>query len=214
MLPRPLLIGLVILVVLSLIPPTIIIYMRTAKTDRPRIHLIPDMDNQPKFKAQHANPMFADGRSMRMPVAGTVARGDLRTDHNYFEGKVGETWTEDFPIHVDLAVIKRGQERFGIYCTPCHGVDGRGQGVVSVRADSLQEGTWVPPTNLHDDVIQERPNGHLFNTITHGIRNMPAYGDQIEPKDRWAIIAYVRALQRSQKAGIEDVPPEQRATLK
>jgi mono/diheme cytochrome c family protein len=111
-------------------------------------------------------------------------------------------------------VMKRGQERFGIYCTPCHGMAGAGDGIVNARAERLQEGTWIPPSDLSSDVVRGRPAGHLFNTITNGIRNMPAYGSQIPEDDRWAIVAYVRALQRSQHTSIGDVPPELRGTLR
>jgi len=110
--------------------------------------------------------------------------------------------------------MRRGRERYDIYCAPCHGLDGAGEGIVSVRALDLQEGTWTPPTSYHTKLIRERPAGHLFNTITNGIRNMPAYGDLIEEEDRWAIVAYMRALQLSRNAGIEDVPEERRGTLR
>jgi mono/diheme cytochrome c family protein len=111
-------------------------------------------------------------------------------------------------------MLLRGQERFNIYCSPCHGLTGAGDGLVSRRADALQEGTWVPPLTFHGDQVRGRPVGHLFNTITHGIRNMPAYGAQIPAEDRWAIVAYVRALQRSQNATVADVPPDLRAGLR
>ena len=110
--------------------------------------------------------------------------------------------------------MKRGQQRFGIYCTPCHGVAGNGDGMVAKRATALAQGTWVPPANLNQDYLRVMPVGQIFNTITHGIRNMPAYGPQIPPKDRWAIVMYVRALQRSHKATINDVPATERGSLK
>jgi mono/diheme cytochrome c family protein len=101
-----------------------------------------------------------------------------------------------------------------IYCSPCHGLAGYGDGMVAKRAEELQEGTWTPPSSMHSDLIRVRPAGQLFNTITNGIRNMPAYGQQISVEDRWAIVAYVRALQRSQAATVEDVPRDLRTSLR
>jgi mono/diheme cytochrome c family protein len=118
------------------------------------------------------------------------------------------------PLAVDLGVLQRGRERYDIYCAPCHGLAGYGDGSVAKRAEALQEGTWTPPTSFHTELIRQRPDGHIFNTISNGIRNMPAYGPQIPVADRWAIVAYVRALQRSQNATVDDVPPEIRAQLR
>jgi mono/diheme cytochrome c family protein len=129
-------------------------------------------------------------------------------------GKIGEDWVAAVPIEVDREVLQRGRERYDIYCSPCHGLVGSGDGMVAKRADELQEGTWTPPTSFHSELLRGRPDGHLFNTISNGIRNMPAYGSQISVEDRWAIVAYVRALQRSQNATVEDVPPEIRAQLR
>ncbi|MCG3138023.1 MAG: hypothetical protein HJJLKODD_01879 [Phycisphaerae bacterium] len=204
---------------LLLIPPAIIAKARVSKSTQPRIHLIQDMDNQPKFKTQAYNPLFADHRAMRRPVAGTVARGDLREDSHYYAGKVKREWATTFPMPVTESFLIRGQERYGIYCAPCHGLAGYGNGAVAARADQLQingaEGmNWVPPLSYHEQQVRERPVGHLFNTITNGIRTMPAYGPQIPVDDRWAIVAYVRALQRSQNAKIEDVPTELRDALR
>jgi mono/diheme cytochrome c family protein len=172
------------------------------------------MDNQPKYKAQSRNMMFADRRAMRPPVAGTVARGTTLGDSALTSGKIGEGWVEAIPVEVDGGVLQRGRERYDIYCSPCHGLAGFGDGMVAKRADELLEGTWTPPTSFHTELLRERPDGHLFNTISNGIRNMPAYGPQIEVEDRWAIVAYVRALQRSQNATVDDVPPDIRAQLR
>ena len=129
-------------------------------------------------------------------------------------GKLGESWVEAIPIEIDRSLIERGRQRYDIYCSPCHGLAGFGDGMVARRADELLEGTWTPPTSFHSDLLRERPAGHLFNTITNGIRNMPAYGPQITIEDRWAIVAYVRALQRSQNATVDDVPADIRAQLR
>ena len=172
------------------------------------------MDNQPKFKAQSRNPMFADRRAMRPPVAGAVARGETLGEPALMSGKIGQDWVETIPVEVDRALLNRGHERFDVYCSPCHGLAGFGDGMVAKRADELQEGTWTPPSSFHSDLLRKRAVGHLFNTISNGIRNMPAYGPQIPVEDRWAIVAYVRALQRSQNATVDDVPPDIRAQLR
>mgnify|MGYP000454058439 CR=1 FL=1 len=203
-----------VLVLLTLVPLALIARARAVTSEQPRIHLVPDMDNQPKYRAQAANPMFADGRAMRPRVAGTVRLGDRGEDRVIATGKVGEDWVVAIPVPVTMPLLRRGQERWGIYCAPCHGLAGYGDGMVAKRAEALAEGTWTPPSSLHTDLVRQRPAGHLFNTITNGIRTMPAYGPQIPVADRWAIVAYVRALQRSQNATIEDVPPELRGQLR
>ncbi|MBK8231707.1 MAG: cytochrome c [Candidatus Eisenbacteria bacterium] len=198
---------------LAIIPFALIARARATKFDKPRVHWIPDMDNQAKYKAQSANPIFADGRAMRPAVPGTVARGELRTDTHFYQGVVAGTWATTYPMPVTETVMKRGRERYDIYCAPCHGLDGAGQGVVAVRADRLAQGTWTPPSSYHTEVVRGRPVGHLFNTITNGIRNMPAYGPMLPESDRWAVVAYVRALQRSQNSTLGDVPPDAQGGL-
>ncbi|HOL95262.1 MAG TPA: cytochrome c [bacterium] len=211
--PARIVIGVSIVLVLALLPFLLIAKARVTRSDRPRIHLIQDMDNQPRFKAQQSNPLFADGRAMRPRVPGTVARGEMQSDTRFYQGKDGGEWVTEFPRPLTLPVMERGQKEYAIYCAPCHGLSGYGDGIVAIRADRLQEGTWTAPTSLHSDTVLARPVGHIFNTITHGIRNMPAYGTQIPPEDRWAIVAYVRALQRSQRATLDDVPAEYRTQL-
>lgn len=213
-LPRWVVPSVVVLTVLSFIPLALIARLREMKVPYPRVQIVPDMDKQPKFRAQRANPLFADGRADRPEVAGTVARGHADTDTHFYKGQVNGEWATTFPMPVTMEMMHRGQERFGIYCTPCHGLAGAGDGVVNSRAERLQEGTWTPPSNLASDLVVNRPVGHLYNTITNGIRNMPAYGSQIPPADRWAIVAYVRALQRSQHASVDDVPSELRPSLR
>jgi mono/diheme cytochrome c family protein len=201
---------------LSLVPFAVIARVRTTKSEKPRIHLNPNMDNQVRYANQLANPWFADGRAMRPPVEGTVARGGLELDTHYFRGTVGEAYAEDFPEQVEVghALMDRGRERYGIYCAPCHGLSGYGDGIVARRADALQQGLWIPPASFHAEPAYGRPVGHIFNTITNGIRTMPAYASQIPVEDRWAIVAYVRALQRSQHASLEDVPEDKRSQLR
>lgn len=213
MLPRWIKSILAVLAVLALLPFACIWKARNTLSPEPRIHIIQDMDNQAKYKPQRANPLFADGRADRQPVPGTVARGQLRSDEELNRGIVDGQWAATIPIPLTETFLKRGQQRFDVYCSPCHGLSGYGDGPVAKRADRLQEGTWVPPLSFHSDPVRARPDGHIFNTITNGIRTMPAYGSQIPVEDRWAIVAYVRALERSQRAQIVDVPPEQRANL-
>jgi mono/diheme cytochrome c family protein len=192
----------------ALIPPLLVARARVSTSESPRIHIIPDMDNQEKFKAQSRNDLFRDGRAMRPPVAGTVARDGLEADSHLYRGLVDDKWAETFPMPVTPALLERGRARFNIYCAVCHGLSGYGDGPIAVRAEQLQlqgKATWVPPTSYHEGDPPTRPVGHLFNTITNGIRNMPAYGDQIPPEDRWAIVAYVKALMKSQAARLEDV---------
>ncbi len=206
--PRRLIYALIVVFVAGMIPLALIVKARVSTTTKPRVQVIPDMDSQPKYKAQVANPMFADGRAMRRPVDGTVPRGDLRADDWFYRGRKDGDWAATFPVSVTPELMRRGQERFRIYCSPCHGLSGMGDGMVARRADKLQEGTWVPPSSYHTDVVRGRPVGHIFNTITNGIRTMPPYGPQVPPADRRAIVAYVRALQRSQDARIQDVPAD------
>ncbi len=212
--------GILILIVVAMIPPTLVARARAVRSAKTRIHLIQDMDNQPKFRAQHANPLFADGRAMRPPVAGTVAREQLDTDEHFHLGIFNGEWATTFPAQTPLTLhlVKHGRERFNIYCQPCHGAAGHGDGMVNKRAMELVNlningTTWVQPKSLHESQIREQPIGQVFNTITNGVRNMAGYQSQIPVADRWAIVAYVRALQRSQNARIEDVGVQQRSSL-
>lgn len=199
---------------LSLLPFACVYRARHALSPLPRIHLIQGMDNQPRFKSQQANPLFADLREERPPVAGTISRGRLDEDEALVRGTRDGRYVERFPMRVDAPLLARGRERFDIYCAPCHGLAGYGDGIVAVRAERLQEGTWVPPTSLHDPTVLARPVGHIFNTITNGIRTMPSYGAQIPVADRWAIAAYARALQRSARAGVASLSAEERGALR
>ncbi len=204
--PRPIIYAFIILGSLALIPPVLIARARVVKSSSPPIHVFFDMDNQPRFKAQQTNPLFSDKRAMRPPVEGTVARGSLETDDHFYTGKVDGEFVTEFPMVVTREVVDRGRRMYGIYCAPCHGWDGLGDGPVARRATELEEPAWVPPLSFHADEVRKRPVGHLYNTITNGIRTMPEYGPQIKPEDRWAIVSYVRALQLSQSAPADAVP--------
>ncbi|MBL7961052.1 cytochrome c [bacterium] len=177
-------------------------------SDQPPIHLNPNMDHQPKFKPQSYSNFYENNSTMRIPVAGTVARGNLRGDAAYYTGKDEKgNLTAVSPVKTDLALLKRGQERYDIYCSPCHGATGDGRGIVVQRG-------YLPPPSYHTDVLRKNPDGHFFDVMTNGIRNMASYKNQVSVSDRWAIVAYIRALQRSQNAGMEDVPQEMRKDLK
>jgi mono/diheme cytochrome c family protein len=214
MMPKPLRYLILFVVVLAMLPPALVAQLRAVHSTKPRVHLVQDMDNQPKFRAQQVNPLFADGRAMRPPVAGTVARGRLSEDDHFHRGIVGGQWATTFPaqVPVDMGLLERGRERFDIYCRPCHGAAGFGDGMVNRRAMDLMNlgvngTTWVQPKSLHEQAIREQPIGQIFNSITNGVRNMPPYGSQVAVRDRWAIVAYVRALQRSQNARESDAQP-------
>jgi mono/diheme cytochrome c family protein len=213
--PKGLVYALVVVTCAAVVPVALAVKARHSKSEKPRIHAIQDMDSQPKYKAQRENPIFADGRSDREALPGTVAVGHLNEDDHLFRGRTGEEWARTFPAQIELSeeTIARGKQRYGIFCAPCHGQGGNGDGMVHVRADALG-GSWVPPSNVNQEYLRNMPVGELFNSITNGVRNMPAYGPQIPPEDRWAIILYVRALQRSHNGSINDVPESERGSLK
>jgi mono/diheme cytochrome c family protein len=214
-LPTGIIYALVIATVASAVPFALAAKARYTKSRSTRVHLIQDMDAQPKYKAQRENPVFADGRSTRVPDPETVAVGELHEDDHFYRGMQNGAFARTFPptFRVDEAAMQRGEQRFGIYCTPCHGFGAEGNGMVAKRAEELAQGTWTPPSNLTDERIRDMPVGEIFNTITHGIRNMPAYGPQIPTSDRWAIILYLRALERSHAAKIADLAPAERTGL-
>lgn len=196
---------------IALIPPLVFARMRATPSPNRPIHIFWDMDFQPKYKTQTPNPLFADGRSMRPPVQGSVARGESYVDTHMYEGVVDGQWATALPasMKLDQATLERGQQRFNIYCSACHGYAGYGDGAVNQRAMELVSnvngpvnGTqWVAAKSLHDETTRNQPMGQIFNTATHGIRNMAGYGAQISVADRWAIAAYVKTLQFSQDAG-------------
>ncbi len=212
--PRFLVPLVAVLVAVTFVPLAYVAKARAGKSRTTGLHLVLDMDQSPAFGPQEGNPAFADGRSMRPPVPGTVARDELMEDDAIHRGRTGGEWVADIPVPVTKALLLRGQERYAVFCAACHGHSGDGRGPVAVRAEELEEGTFTPPSSYHQEPALSRPAGHLFNSITNGIRNMAAYGPQIPVMDRWAIVAYVRALIRSQRATIEDVPEEYRNSLK
>ncbi|MGI9013726.1 MAG: c-type cytochrome [Phycisphaerales bacterium] len=206
---------LLILILLAMFPPLVVALKRSRPTDLPPLHPIQDMDNQVRLRAQHEFEFFADGRAMRAHPAGTVARGGLRVDDHFYRGLVDGQWATSFPEQATMsdALLARGQERFNIYCSPCHGESGNGLGMVAVRAATLLEQgeapTWVAPKPVFDPETLKRPIGELFNIVTHGINTMSGYGGQIPEADRWAIVAWVKVLQQAGVGSWDDVPAEQ-----
>lgn len=212
--PRFLVYSGVLLVSLALLPLAWLYRAQASSSTKPRIHVVPDMDNQAYYRAQSASGFFADGRAMRVPVEGTVSRDGLDEDDAYYRGKAGESWVDELPGGIDEPRMLRGQERYQIFCAPCHGGTGAGDGPVARRAAKLAEGTWTPPADLTAAAAVGRSDGELFDIVSHGVRNMPAYAAQIPVADRWAIVAYLRALQRSAHGRLEDVPESHRGELK
>jgi mono/diheme cytochrome c family protein len=158
-----------------------------------------DMQDQPKFTPQRGTTFYEDGRSARPQVAGTVARGQLHADSYFYTGLQGGKEQNALPFPVTLAVLERGQERFNVYCTPCHSRVGNGVGMIVQRG-------YKPAGNLHDPVRLAQPLSHYFTVMTNGYGAMPDYSAQLTPEDRWAVAAYIRALQLSQNAKAGDVP--------
>ena len=166
-----------------------------------------DMHDQPKYIPLRPTDFFADGRSARPLIEGTVARGHLDDDAAYYTAKGPDgKFIAEFPFPVTKEVIERGQERFNIYCTPCHDSLGTGNGRI------VRRGFRHPPS-YHIDRLRQVPAGYLYDVITNGFGAMPDYSAQIQPQDRWAIVAYIRALQLSQNASINDIPADAKARL-
>jgi mono/diheme cytochrome c family protein len=192
------------------------------RTTDPPLEYYLDMKVQPRQRGQAQNAFFADGRSMRTPVAGTVPFGGndylasagaprlnpdlLQAEDDLFRGKTGGKWVTEIPLKVDAALLDRGENRFNIHCAVCHGKTGAGNGITT------QHG-FVGVANFHQDKYRTMAVGEIFNTITNGKGLMAPYGHQVKPADRWAIVAWVRVLQRSQNAQIADVPEPYRAEL-
>jgi mono/diheme cytochrome c family protein len=225
----------IISIVGTWLPLALIARARVTLSSEPRIQIMQDMGMQPKFREQETDSAFADDRAMRPRIPGTVARGEIEPDDNYAHGFTGTfdastgKWTEiqfaaslpdrltNTPENMEK-LLRRGQQRFNIYCYVCHGLDGSGHGPVNERAMELMaDGTpgmsWTPAAQLTSDAIRIQPPGKIFNTITNGIRSMPSYSGQISVDDRWAIVAYVKTLQYSQHAPQSVLPADKLAAL-
>ena len=158
-----------------------------------------DMHNQPKYRPLRATTFFADGSSARPLVEGTVPRGTLQEDTAFFTGKIGNTPVKELPFPVDEHVLSRGQDRYNVFCTPCHDATGSGRGMV------VQRGYRQPPS-FHDERLRIADAGYFFDVMTNGFGVMPDYRVQLPARDRWAVVAYIRALQLSQHASKADIP--------
>jgi mono/diheme cytochrome c family protein len=187
---------------------------------KPPIEVFPDMDRQLKLRPEQPNDFFPNGLSSQLPPAGTIARGEpLQTtsgkvwafeDAPVNTGRAAGTtnFIETNPLPMTSALLQRGRQRFDIYCTPCHGALGDGNGITK------KLGVMPTVANLQDKRIVEMTDGEIFNTITHGKSTMGAYGPLMPVADRWAVIAYLRALQLSQLGAVDDLPPDEQAALK
>jgi mono/diheme cytochrome c family protein len=165
-----------------------------------------DMHDAPRYEPLEASTFFTDGRGSRTLVANTVARGMLREDEHLYQGKIDGQLTDSFPMPVTAEVMARGRERFNVFCAPCHGRTGQGNGMV------VQRGFRAPPS-FHEERLRTAPVGYFFDVQTNGFGAMADYAAQVPVADRWAIAAFIRALQFSQRATVGDVPPERRAEL-
>jgi len=165
-----------------------------------------DMHDAPRYNALRSTTFFANGSSARMLVANTVPRGFVHEDRHLYEGIVDGKPADTFPMPITAEVMRRGQERFNIFCAPCHGRTGEGNGMI------VQRGFRKPPS-YHEDRLRNAPVGYFFDVMTHGFGAMQDYSAQVPVADRWAIAAYIRALQQSQRATMDDVPPDHRADL-
>jgi mono/diheme cytochrome c family protein len=185
----------------------------------PPVHLNWNMDQQNRFDPQEPNPFFENGMAQRPFVEGTVARGQLRADDHLHRGRDANGYVNALPkadaegvaITLDHALMERGQQRYNIYCAPCHDLGGGGSGVVVQRALDAAKGKedgpgFNPPPSFHDERLLQAPLGKLYDVITNGWGNMQPYASQIVVRDRWAITAYVRALQNAKRRGLDDVP--------
>jgi mono/diheme cytochrome c family protein len=173
-------------------------------SENPPIHPNLNMDFQTKYRPQKKNEFFEDGRAMRQPVAGSVAVGQLKDNQALHDGKSGDTFVGKIPLRITQSFVERGQERYNIYCSVCHGKTGIGNGIVVQRNAGM-----LKPPSFHEDRLVTMPVGQIYDAIANGVRgNMPSYSYAIPVEDRWAIVAYVQALQLSRRASLNDVPSD------
>jgi mono/diheme cytochrome c family protein len=165
-----------------------------------------DMHDGPRYKPLAQSDIYPDKQSARPIIEGTVARGFLKDDDAFYTGMLNGAPIEKIPMPLTDAVVARGRERFNIYCSPCHGVAGDGDGMIVKRG-------YKQPTSYHDPRLRNERAGYFFDVMTHGFGQMPDYAAQVAPKDRWAIVAYIRALQLSQHASVGDLTPAERGRL-
>jgi Cytochrome C oxidase, cbb3-type, subunit III len=164
------------------------------------------MADQPRYKPLQKSEFFDDQRASRPLVEGTVARGQLHADERFYAGKDNSRLVEAFPLQINRPLLLRGQERYNIFCSPCHDQIGTGQGMIVRRG-------FRPPPSYHIDRLRTAPVGHFFDVTTHGFGAMPSYAEQIPAGDRWAIVAYIRVLQFSQNAKWSELPERDRRSI-
>ena len=214
----------VVIVVLALLTGVVVSLMgfRGTVSDRRPFMIVTDQVDQPRYEPQGESAFFKDGRVLRTPPTGTVPFGGadyesdagsprenpdlLQADDRYYRGKQGADWVKTIPVKLDMALLKRGQERYEIYCLPCHGATGAGNGLMT------QYGL-VGVATITDDFHALMSVGEYYSVVTNGKGRMLGYGPQIKVRDRWAIVAYIRALMRSQNARLSDVPETHRGEL-
>lgn len=177
---------------------------RGQPSENPPIHPNLNMDFQTKYRPQKKNEFFEDHRAQRLPVNGTVAQGQLKEDTALHFGKNGDSFVNKIPMRISLSFVERGQERYNIYCAVCHGKTGQANGIVVQRNAGM-----LKPPSFHEDRLVSMPAGQIYDSIINGVRgNMPSYSYAIPVQDRWAIVAYVQALQLSRRGTINDVPSD------
>ena len=198
------------LIVLLIASIAVLSGCRAMEKDEPPIHPNLNMDFQERFDPQERNWFFADTRAMRPTVPGTVPRGFLREDRAFYYGaESAGAFVTTFPLPVTIDLVERGQERYDIFCAPCHGASGDGQGIITTGGYG-----YTPAPSFHTDRLRDMPVGEIYSIIVNGVRTMPPYASQVPVADRWAIVSYIRALQRSQNADLEDVPASMRSDLR
>ncbi len=190
------------ILVTGLLTALLLVGCRGTQSDAPPIHPNLNMDFQERFDPQAYNPLFENKAATRKPPTGTVARGLLRDSSELYQGRRPDgEYVERIPVAVNRKVLERGQKKYNTFCTPCHGKSGKGNGVI-MRGDY----GYTPASSYHIERLRQVTDGYIYDVIANGVRNMPPYAQQIPVKDRWAIVAYVRALQRSQNAKAENLP--------
>lgn len=190
------------ILVTGLLTALLLVGCRGTQSDAPPIHPNLNMDFQERFDPQAYNPLFENKAATRKPPTGTVARGLLRDSSELYQGRRPDgEYVERIPIAVNRKVLERGQDKYNTFCAPCHGKSGKGNGVI-MRGDY----GYTPASSYHVDRLRQVTDGYMYDVIANGVRNMPPYAQQIPVRDRWAIVAYVRALQRSQNAEAENLP--------
>lgn len=185
----------------AIVLPLVLSACRGQQSEQEPIHPNMNMDQQKRFDPQEENEFFSDNRAMRKPVEGTIARGNLKQDQALYQGiNEDSSFVEENPVDVTKSFIYRGKDQYEVFCTPCHGITGEGNGIIMENNYG-----YVPAPSFHIERVRNESDGYLYSAIANGIRTMPSYATQIPVEDRWAIVAYVRALQRSQYVPEEEV---------